>query len=93
MKPVTPLVILAVVATLFAAACGPASGPLGSVPSVQPTPDASASQGDPDLTPEPSLQPSPPETTEPTPKSSRVDTKIPSDVSMSESQSSDSSVM
>lgn len=66
MKPVTPLVILAVVATLFVAACGPATGPLGSVPSVQPTPGDSASQGDPDLTPEPSLQPSPSETTEPT---------------------------
>ena len=66
MKPIAPLVILAVVATMFAAACGPSSGPLGSVPSVQPTPDASASQGDPDLTPEPSLQPSPSETTDPT---------------------------
>jgi spore germination protein GerM len=66
MKPVTPLVILAVVAALFTAACGASTGPLGSVPSVQPTPDASASQGDPDLTPEPSLQPSPSETTDPT---------------------------
>src|SRR5215211_9542269 len=51
------LVALFIVASLFAA-CGSATGPLGSVPSAQPTPEAAASQGEPDLTPAPSDEPS-----------------------------------
>src|SRR5215212_9167982 len=52
-----PLVALVIVTSLLAA-CGTATGPLGSVPSAQPTPDAAASQGEPDLTPAPSDEPS-----------------------------------
>ncbi|HKG18891.1 MAG TPA: GerMN domain-containing protein [Candidatus Limnocylindrales bacterium] len=57
MNRLVPLVALVIAASLFAA-CGSATGPLGSVPSVQPTPDAAASQGEPDLTPAPSIEPS-----------------------------------
>jgi len=57
MNRLVPLVALVIAASLFAA-CGSATGPLGSVPSVQPTPDAGASQGEPDLTPAPSIEPS-----------------------------------
>jgi spore germination protein GerM len=64
MKPVMTLVTAVIVASIVAA-CGTSTGPLGSVPPVEPTPDASASQGDPDLTAAPSSEPEPSESTEP----------------------------
>ena len=64
MKPVTTIAAIAIVATIFVA-CGSSTGPLGSVPPIEPTPNASASQGDPDLTPLPSSEPTPSESAEP----------------------------
>ena len=47
--------LVAIVALL--AACSGGSGPLGSVPAVQTSPDPSVAQGSPDLTPAPSVEP------------------------------------
>lgn len=58
MKPLASLVAVVALA-IVAAACGPSSGGLGTVPPLEPTPAPSAPQGSPDLTPEPSGSPTP----------------------------------
>jgi spore germination protein GerM len=62
MRPVLPFLVIAAVGL---SACGASTGPLGSVPPLEPSPNPSASQGDPDLTPQPSGEPDPSDSAEP----------------------------
>lgn len=65
MRTIRQVLVFLVVAATLVSACGAATGPLGSVPPLEPSPNPSASQGDPDLTPQPSTEPSPAETSDP----------------------------
>jgi germination protein M len=58
------LTLVAVVAIV--AACNPGSGTLGTVPPTSAAPEPSVAQGSPDLTPEPSVEPTDQPSTEPT---------------------------
>jgi sporulation and spore germination protein/immunoglobulin-like protein involved in spore germination len=61
----TALLSLLVAIAAFAVACTGASGPLGSVPGVSASPEASVAQGSPDVTPAPSADESQQPTGEP----------------------------